>query len=81
LLEEALRLPRQPPALAELAVIGVQGAYADRPRVGRAVTAALVELEGMLEAEGTTLEVEAPELPRVDRHPASPSCQATVRDD
>ena len=72
LLEEALRLPRQPPAVAQIAAMVARGAYTDRPRVGRAVTAALVELEGMLEAEGVTLEVEALELPRVDRRMATP---------
>lgn len=65
MLQEALALPQQPPALAELAEIVVRGAHTDRPRVRRAVTAALVELEGMLEVEGATLEVHELTLPRV----------------
>lgn len=67
LLQEALRLPKQPPGLAALAAVAVQGGYTDRRRVGQAVMAVLVDLEGMLEAAGATLEVKELTLPRVDR--------------
>lgn len=66
MLEEALRLPKQPASLPELAAIAVDGAYTDRQRVESAVFAVLAELEELLVEHGATFEVEDLTLPRMD---------------
>lgn len=65
-LEEALRLPKQPASMPELAAVAVEGAYTDRERVAKVVVAVLSELEALLTAEGAMLDVQELTLPRID---------------
>jgi len=64
LLEEALRLPKRPASLPELAAVATEGAHNDRARVETAITKAFAELEQLLVDDGATLEVTELTLPR-----------------